>query len=81
MQNGSFENMCKEKYCNDSVIIGRYIAENLLEKVLDNLDIKPYEFCQMMNYEVGICDYYWAHYEKVNNLESFLNCLNAHSEQ
>ena len=45
MQNGSFENMCKAKYFNDSVIVGRYIAHNLLEKVLDNLDIKLYEFC------------------------------------
>ena len=58
LQNGSFYNMCNEKFCNESVNIGRYLVDNMLESVLGNLSIKPYEFCQMINYETNICEYY-----------------------
>ena len=75
LQNGSFFTMCKEKYCNESVTIGSYIVDNILETVFDNLSIKPYEFCQMVNYDTDVKDYYWAHYMKVNSLDQFLNYL------
>ena len=58
MQNGSFENMCKEKHCQQSVIVGRYIVDNFLQDVLENLSIRAHEFCLMINYEVDICEYY-----------------------
>ena len=57
------------KYCNESLNIGRYLVGNMLESVLENLSIKLYEFCQMINYETNICDYYWAYYTKLNSLE------------
>ena len=58
LQNGSFESMCDQKYCEDSVNVSRYIVDNWLEEILGNLDIKPYEFCQMVNYDINICTYY-----------------------
>ena len=75
LQNGSFYNMRKEKYCNESVNIGRYLVDNILESVLENLSIKPCEFCKIFNYETNISEYHWAHYIKLNSLEQFLNCL------
>ena len=58
LQNGFFYNMCKEKYYNESMNIGRYLVDNMIENVLENLSIKPYEFYQIINYNTNICEYY-----------------------
>ena len=58
---GTFETMCNEKYYKTPINLGVYIVEHVLEKVLYHSDIKAYEFCQMMNHDNDICEYYWAH--------------------
>ena len=80
LQNGTFENLCKQKYCEDSVNVGRYIVDNWLEEVFGHLNIRCYEFCQMVNYDTNISTYYWSHYEKVDTLEKFLLCLKTECE-
>ena len=72
--------MCNEKYCKISINLGAYIVERVLERILDRLDNKANEFYQMMNYDNNICKYYWAYYKIVDNLESFLQCLNEQSK-
>ena len=81
MQNGSFQNLCEQIYCNQSVIVGKHMVDNHLQNALEDLEISPCEFCQMINYETNICECYWAHCEKVNTLDEFVKCLKARSEQ
>ena len=81
MKNGSFQNMCKQIYCNESVIVGREIVENGLQKVLENLEISTWEFCQMINYDTTICEHCWAHCVKVNTLKELFKCLKEESEK
>ena len=80
LKKGSFYAICKEKYCSDSVNIGSYIVDNYLENVLDNLSIKAHEFCQMVNYDTDVKDFYWEHYVKVKTLDQFMNCLTTLSK-
>ena len=49
LHNSSLETMYSEKYYEDLVNIGRYIVQHVLESIFKPLDIKPYEFCQIIN--------------------------------
>ena len=45
LEKGTFKKMYNKKYYDTPIYFGKYIAEHVLEKVLDRLDIKAYEFC------------------------------------
>ena len=73
MQNGSFQNLCKQIYCNQSVIVGKHMVEDL--------EISPCEFCQMTNHDAKTCEHHWAHCVKVSTLDEFVKCLKSRSEK
>ena len=45
LQEGTFNDLCKQKHCEETANAGRCSVDNCLENVLDNLDIRAHEFC------------------------------------
>ena len=72
---GEFIMFMKKEYFKKSVGIGKWIADNLLKDTLAICDIPHHEFCQMLNHTDDIVALYWSHYQPVNSMEEFIECV------
>ena len=75
LKQGQFIMFMKKEYFKKSVAIGKWISENLLKDVLAICDIPHHEFCQMLNHTDDIVALYWSHYQPVNSMEEFIECV------
>ena len=71
----------KKEHYKRSVFIGKWIAKELLPRTLSTCIIAPHEFCQMINHLDDPLSLYWRHYQPVNSIESFIECLDLKGKE
>ena len=79
LKKGEFPIFMKKDYHKRSVEVGKWCAKELLPIVLSMCGIKPHEMCQMINHfdEPFL---YWSHYQPVNHIDDFIECLQSESK-
>ena len=69
----------KKEYHKRSVEVGKWCAKELLPIALSMCGIAPHELCQMINH-FDDPFLYWSHYQPVNHIDEFIECLESESK-
>ena len=78
---GTFVSNSKKHFYEQSIDAANYLLQHYFKTTLSSLNILPYEFCQMVNYDAVPEKLYWQHFEKINNIVSLVKCFNDRTER
>ena len=81
LRDDTFMNNYKKLCFKKSVDVAKDVLKCHIKQILSSLSITSHEFCQILNYDVNLIDFFWQNFEKFDTIESLVSCFDAKTDE